>query len=383
VSDSSTALARAWVEVDLAALAGNLRRVQEACPGAAVVPMLKADAYGLGLRGVLAALEGEQPWGIGVAAVAEGEALRALGWRGRVVVFAPTPPGEEARAARAGLTLAVSDLGALGRWAAAARSLGRPLAFHLEVDTGMGRAGFPAHEVGDWGPAAAAWPGDLLLWEGCFTHFHSADEPDLAPTDAQVDRFRAVLAALPPPAAGAPARLAHCANSAAALRRGGYAMDLVRPGIFLYGGSAGPGTEPRAVAAVRARVARVAHVPAGTTLGYGATYRARGDERWATLAIGYGDGLPRALAAAGGEALLQGRRVPIVGRISMDMTVVDVSTVEGVRPGDPATLIGRDGEEEITVDQVAARVGTISYEILTGLGPRLPRVYLPGRTNTG
>jgi alanine racemase len=174
----------------------------------------------------------------------------------------------------------------------------------------------------------------------------------------------------------------HCANSAAALRRGGYGMELVRPGIFLYGGRAGPGTEPEPVAAVRARVGRVAQVPAGTTLGYGATYRASRPERWASLSIGYGDGVRRALATSAGLALLRGVRVPIVGRISMDVTVVDATAVPAVTPGDAATLIGRDGDEEITVDQVAARVGTISYEILTGLGSRLPRMYRQGRAHT-
>ncbi|HEV7588558.1 MAG TPA: alanine racemase [Longimicrobium sp.] len=386
MSDPSTAAARAWVEVDLGALQTNLRRVRQAAPGAGVVPMLKADAYGLGtaqvLRAVVEATAPQGPWAIGVAAVAEGEALRGFGWSGRVVVFAPVAPGEERRAAAAGLTLAVSDLDALDRWAAVAREAGRPLAFHLEVDTGMGRSGFPAERAAGWGPAAAARAGDLLAWEGCFTHFHSADEPELAPTDEQARRFREVLAALPPEPAGAPRRLAHCANSAAALRRGGYGMDLVRPGIFLYGGRAGPGAEPEPVASVRARVVRVARVPAGATVGYGATHAAQGPERWATLGIGYGDGLRRALAPGGGEALLRGRRVPLVGRISMDVTVADATAVADAAPGDVATLLGRDGDAEITLDEVAARVGTISYEILTGLGPRLPRMYRQGRAHT-
>lgn len=370
------------MEVDLGAVESNLRTVARAAPGAGVVPMLKADAYGMGaaqvLRAVVEATAPAGPWAIGVAAVAEGEALRSFGWAGRVIVFAPVPPGEERRAAHAGLTAAVSDLDALDRWGAAAREAGRPLAFHLEADTGMGRAGFPAERAGEWGAAVLARCGDLLTWEGCFTHFHSADEAELAPTDAQVERFRAAVAALPPPPRGAPRRVLHCANSAAALRRGGYGMDLVRPGIFLYGGKAGPGTTPRPVATLRARVCRVADVGAGATVGYGATYAARGPERWATLAIGYGDGLRRALATAGGEAILHGRRVPLIGRISMDVTVVNATSVP-VAPGDVATLMGADGGDEITADEVAGRVGTISYEILTGLAPRLPRIYRQGR----
>lgn len=374
--------------MDEGALRRNLRRVQDAAgPGAAVVPMLKANAYGLGvgavLRMVRAELAGDELFGIGVAAVAEGEELRALGWTGRVVVFAPAPPGELDRAARAGLTLALSDLDAVRGWAAAARELGRRLAFHAEVDTGMGRAGLPYDRAGEWGAAVDAETADLLEWEGCFTHFHSADEPDLASTDEQQRRFRQALEALPPPRDGAVRRTIHSANSAASIRRHGYGGDVVRPGIFLYGGSAGPGVRPEAVASVRARIALVKEVPAGWSCGYGATYTARRPERWGTLAIGYGDGLPRALSPAGGEALVHGRRVPIIGRISMDMTVVDLTEVPRAAVGDAATLIGRDGGEEITVDEVAAKAGTISYEILTGLGSRLPRLYLDGTRTPG
>jgi alanine racemase len=368
--------------VDLGALKANLRQVLAAAPGAGVVPMLKADAYGLGaaqvLRAVVAELAPHGPWAIGVAAVAEGEALRALGWGGRILVCAPIAPGEERRAAEAGLTPAISALDALDRWAAAARETGRRLAFHAEIDTGMGRAGFRADAVREWGPAVAERSGDLIAWEGCFTHFHSADEPDLGPTEAQVRLFREALAELPPEPEGSPKRVVHCANSAAALRRGGFGMGLVRPGIFLYGGQAGAEVSPSPVVSVRARVVRVADEPPGWSVGYGATYRAKRAERWATLAIGYGDGLRRALSPAGGEALLHGRRVPMIGRISMDVTVVDVTEVPEVRSGDVATLLGHDGGEEIRVDEVAARVGTISYEILTGLGPRLPRVYRDG-----
>jgi alanine racemase len=381
IPSTDVATSRAWVEVHLDALLHNLRTLREAAGGAALIPMVKANAYGLGMvpvaRHVAAALRDEL-WGFGVAAVAEGEALRESGWPGRIVVFAPIAPGEYGRAARAGLTLALSETSDVRRWRDAARELGTELAFHTEIDTGMGRAGFPDASVDEWGPAVAALAGDLLRWEGCFTHFYAADEPELAPADEQYARFAAAAARLPAGPQGAAPRVMHSANSAAAVRRGGYGGDVVRPGIYVYGGEAGPGARPRAVAALRARLARVREVPAGTTVGYGATYAARGTERWGTLAIGYGDGLPRRLATAGGEALVHGTRVPIIGRISMDVTVVDLSGVPGeVHPGDVATLIGSDGADEIRVDEVAARCGTISYEILTGLGLRLPRTY-PG-----
>jgi alanine racemase len=172
--------------------------------------------------------------------------------------------------------------------------------------------------------------------------------------------------------------MVHAANSSAALRWPELRADAVRPGIFLYGGRAAeavvPGiAEPEAVVALRARVVRVRRVPPGTTVGYGATHAARAWEQWATLPIGYGDGVRRTLGNRG-SALLRGCRVPFIGRTSMDMTVVEVSAVPDVPVGEVATLIGRDGESEIRLDDVAALAGTISYEILTSLTGRLPRV---------
>lgn len=375
MTDPSTARSRAWVDVDLEALRWNARTVRRlAGTGTALVPMVKANAYGLGMERVVAALLPEEPWAFGVAAVAEGEALRASGWQGPVIVFAPIGPEEYTRAAAADLTLSLSDLGAVRRWLHAGRSVGRHVAFHTEIDTGMGRAGFSWREAAAWSEAVDRVADGDARWEGCFTHFHSADEPDLAPTDEQWRRFEDAVGALVPPRDGAQ-RLIHAANSAAALRRPEYARSLVRPGIFLYGGEVGAESPPRPVAALRARVVLVREVATGATVGYGATYRASGRERWATLAAGYGDGLRRALGPAGGEVLIHGQRVPIIGRISMDVTVVNVSTIDEVAPGDVATVIGRDGDAEIRLDEVAARCGTISYEILTGLGPRLPRVY--------
>lgn len=224
------------------------------------------------------------------------------------------------------------------------------------------------------GGAVAALAEGALRWEGCYTHFHSSDEPDLAPTFRQWARFEAALARLPAPAAGE-RRVVHAANSGAALRCGGFACDLARPGISLYGGRAGSAVVPAVVATVRARLVLVREVEAGSTAGYGATYTARHRERWGTVAIGYGDGIPRALATGGGDVLLHGRRVPIIGRVSMDVLTVNLSAVPEAAIGDVATLIGADGGAEILLDEVAARSGTIAYEILTGLTQRLPRVY--------
>jgi alanine racemase len=369
---------RAWIEVRAGALRRNLRRVRETVgTDVGVIPMAKADAYGLGADRMVAALEPEAPLAWGVAAVEEGKRLRELGVERPVLVFAPLPPGSFGDAVEAGLTVCLSSLEGLRLLDEAVARTGRSATFQVEVDTGMGRSGFDWREASTWGPVLVARHRDALRWTGCFTHFHSADE-DPSTLAVQWERLVDVLASLAHPKDDF---LVHAQNSAGALRAGalaarGYRVGAVRPGIFLYGGSAGPGTpDPEAVATLRARVVHVRDASPGTTLGYGATYSARGRERWATLAIGYGDGLPRALGNRG-HALVRGRRVPIIGRISMDMTVVNISDVGGVEAGDVATLIGEIGSERITVDEVAKLAGTISYEVLTGFTPRLPRIWV-------
>jgi alanine racemase len=373
---STNPKSRAWVEVRLDRLRENAAATQRAIgPEMGLVPMVKAEAYGLGMERVVGALRSltpDGPWGFGVASVTEGERLRRIGWSGRALVFSPTAAEEFPRAAAAGLTLCLSEVAAVKALAAVAAKLDERLPFHVEIDTGMGRAGFSWSEAAEWGPAVADAARNLR-WEGTFTHFHSADEPDLGPTDEQWHRFREALERLP---TLEPAPVLHVANSAAALRRGGYGCHLARPGIYLYGGRAGPDHEPAPVVSLRARLTLVRNVSVGSTVGYGATYRARGPERWGTLPIGYGDGVPRALARGGGEVVVRGRRAPIIGRVSMDMITVDLTSIPDAAVGDVATLIGDDGPESIPVDEVAARCDTISYEILTGLTTRLPRVYL-------
>jgi alanine racemase len=371
---SNAKTARAWVEVDLAALQDNYRAVRQAAgrhPG--VIPMVKADAYGLGLERVVRALEPLEPWGFGVATADEGAALRELGVRRPVVVFGPLAPQAVDAAAAARLTISISDIPALERWGAAARVHG-PLDFHVEIDTGMGRAGFDWRETPDWGAAVRDRCGEQVRWTGVFTHFHGADSPDPTATLAQWERFRDALAQLP---VSREDLLVHASNSAAAVRWPELSADAVRPGIFLYGGEPAPGIagalKPKAVVALRARLGVVRDVPPGSTVGYGATHVARGWERWGTVLIGYGDGVPRRLGNRG-SAVVHGRVVPFVGRTSMDMTVVDITAVPTAEVGDVVTLIGRDGGCEITLDEVAELAETISYEILTGLRPRLPRV---------
>ena len=358
---------RAWVEVDLAAIRRNLDRVREVAGSQVkLVPMIKADGYGLGVERVLGAIAPARPFGYGVATLDEGLQLLRLGVREPVMVYSPLPPDSLARAVASGLIPAISDLPSLRALARLAPPAAR---FQVEVDTGMGRAGFPLSGAASWWPEVLAATRAGLRLFGLFTHLHSADQSDLGSARAQVAGFDGFVR----DAHGiAPDTLIHCANSAGSLRLGSSIANAVRPGIYLYGGDIGdPANPPRPVASVRARVVLVRDVPPGTTLGYGATYTARGHERWAAIGIGYGDGLPRALGNRG-WAIAGGRRVPIVGRISMDTTVVRVSGDLSV--GDIVTFVGREGGVELSLEEVAESAGTIGYEILTGLSPRLPRL---------
>jgi alanine racemase len=367
---------RAWIEIDLDALRANYDTVRRAAgEGVAVVPMVKADAYGLGVDRVVRTLEPLHPWGYGVATAAEGAGLRELGVTRPVLVVGPLPRGDTELAARTGLTASISSLAGLEAWAEAAGLAGTVLDFHVDVDTGMGRTGFDWRDAGRWAPALAERCTDRVRWTGVFTHFHSADVEDRASATEQWERFGATLVQLPVPRERL---MVHASNSAAALRWPELALDAVRPGIFLYGGEAAPGVPgvppPEPVVSVRARLALVRDAPAGSTVGYGATHVAEGPERWGTLTIGYGDGLPRILGNRG-YALVRGRRVPIIGRISMDLTTVRLDAVPDAAAGDPVTLIGNNGEERITVDEVADRADTIAYEVLVSVGSsRMPRI---------
>jgi alanine racemase len=362
--------ARAWLEVDLAALARNARLLRDRA-GVPLVPMVKAEAYGLGAGPVaraLASLGRGAVWGFGVATVAEGEALRAAGLDAPLLVCTPLVAGDLARAHRSGLTPSLHRAGDVDAWAALG---GGP--WHLGIDTGMARAGVRWDALdGDLVAAARAHPP-----EGAFTHFHSADCAD-GTREAQEARFAAALARLParPP-------LLHAENSPAVVRGGRSPWDLVRPGVFLYGASAAEeGAEPNAndlrpapepVAHLRARVVDLRDLRDGEPVSYGATWTAPGPRRIATVAAGYADGYRRALSGRG-TALLHGRRVPVVGRVTMDMTMFDVTGLP-CAVGDVTTLLGRDGDAVLSVDEVA-RAGDLSpYELLAGLRLRVPHRY--------
>jgi alanine racemase len=361
---------RAWIEVDLGALRRNSRVIADrAGGGGRLLPMVKADAYGVGMERVVRALRPLGPWGFGVAATSEGRTLRELGWEGPVVVFAPTLPSDVPSLASERLQPVISGVEALRACADSAE--GVALAVHLEVDTGMGRLGLDWAKAGEWAPVAAEvlQRGDVRL-VGTMTHFHSADRSDDASTREQWDRLQAALVTMR--SNGIDPGLVHAANSAGAMIHHGLEADLVRPGIYLYGGG---GWEPAAdsVVSVRARVLAVREVAEGTTVSYGATWKAPRPARLATLGIGYADGLRRELSNRG-RVLIHGVDAPIRGVVCMDTVVVDVTGREDVRPGDVGTVLGSDGEASIPLAELARLCGTIDYEILTGLGERLPRL---------
>ena len=351
-------MTRAWVEIDLGALCRNGAAVA-ARAGVPLLPMVKADGYGLGGLRTALALESLQPWGYGVATVTEGDELRRGGITRPVVVFTPILRTEIDALRRGDLTPALGDPAVIESWA----RTGRP--WHLQVDTGMSRAGLRWDLVGEHRDLLArARP------EGVFTHFHSAELDD-ASRDLQEERFAHALAALPERPA-----LVHAENGPAVERRAPSPWSICRPGIFLYGvaGVDGGPMSPEPVVSVRARIVELRTIADGETVSYDATWRADGTRRIATVPVGYADGYRRNLSNRG-SALLGGQRIPVAGRVTMDMTMFDVTDTDAAL-GDVVTLLGRDGGDVITVSEMAKAADLSAYEVLTGLRLRLPRRYV-------
>jgi alanine racemase len=347
---------RAWVEIDLSALRRNAERLARRA-GVPLLPMIKADGYGVGALAVARALEPTDPWGFGVATLDEGIELRRAGIERRVIVFTPVGTDQLRAARTARLTLALGSAETISAWGADGGT------YHLAIDTGMSRAGVPWNAVSALGQLLAIHPP-----EGAFTHFHSAERGD-GSLERQEERFRQAVDALP----RRPAVL-HCENSPAIEHRAPSPWSLARPGVFLYGVGTGGAVDPEPVVSLRGRVVDLRLVADGETVGYSGAYRANGERRIATVALGYADGYRRALGNRG-TALVNGRRVPVAGVVTMDMTMLDVTGVP-CATGDVATLLGRDGGEEISIAELS-RAGDLSpYEVLTGLRNRIERVYL-------
>jgi alanine racemase len=349
---------RAWVDVDLGALLYNATTIAEQA-GVPLLPMVKADAYGLGAVAVARALDTLEPWGFGVATVAEGEELRRVGITRPIVVFTPLLAGDFDIAVRADLTPTLGTRESIVQWSDTERP------WQLAIDTGMNRAGVP------WDAVASLR--DVLATHrphGAFTHFHSAERND-ATRALQEERFAAALDQIP-----VRPSMIHAENSPAIEHRGPSPWSVVRPGVFLYGVSSGNSAAiaPRPVVSLQARVVELRTVAAGETVSYGGTYRAPTDRRIATLASGYGDGYRRVFGNRA-SVLVHGRRVPVVGMVTMDMTMIDVTNVR-CQIGDAVTLLGADGDDCIDLMELATTGEMSPYELLTGLRGRLPRRYV-------
>ncbi len=344
-----------WLTVNLAAVVRNARRFAEVV-GVPLMPMVKANGYGLGAVAVARALEVVEPWGYGVATLAEAGALRAAGVARPVMAFWPLQPAWNDQYRSVDVRPAIGDLRSLDAWIGEAAA-----PFHVEIDTGMGRSGFRWHDRETLAAVAgrlAGAPG----FEGIFTHFASADGSK-DETEIQWARLMEIMAGygLRPP-------LIHAANSGAGQWGGRFAGTLARPGIFLYGGRSGLRVgEPTAT--VTAQVIAVRPVRAGDPVSYEGTYRCSTDADLVTIAIGYADGVHRTLGNRG-LVSIGGREYPIAGRVTMDMTMV-VAEPGAVALGQLATIIGG----RVGLDAQAERAGTIGYELLTSIGPRVVRRY--------
>jgi len=346
---------RAWIDVNVNALRRNALALTERT-GLPLIPMIKADAYGVGAAGVVACLEPLEPMAYGVASVEEGEILRHLGISRPIIVFTPILEADYPRARSADLTPSLGDAASIRAWSA----YGKP--YQLAIDTGMNRAGLSWRDIGSARDAVRTSPP-----AGAFTHFHSA-ELENGSTELQVERFFQAIDALE-----TEIPCLHADNSAAAARGvdGKGRWSAVRPGLFLYGVGAATGIQPDPVVSLRARVVDIRWVEAGDTVSYDAVYTAPRRERIATATIGYGDGYPRSLSDRA-TALVNDKRVPQRGLVTMDMTMFDVTDAP-CEIGDVVTLFGESGGPDLTVQGVAMSAGMSPYELLTGLAPRLQR----------
>jgi alanine racemase len=371
--DIRTTIRPTVAEIDLGAVQRNLLRFRQAIgPSVAVFAVVKADAYGHGAVAVARSLE-LLCNALAVSLVEEGLELRAAGIRAPIFVLGAYYNRHQDEVLAERLTPVAYDVGDLERFAAAAGRRGRRVDVHVKVDTGMSRLGVAVGEL----PGVLARVKELagLRLAGLCTHFASADLPDVVATEDQLAAFEGCIQLAE--REGFTELAHHAANSAAAVRLPRARLSAVRPGLALYGAMpsrdvALAGLEP--ALRLSTRIMAVHDVGVGTSVSYGGQWRATRPSRIATLPLGYADGYPRHVRGA--STLVAGRRVPIIGAVCMDMLMIDVTDVPASEAGvgSAVTLIGRDGGQQITVDDVAGWAGTINYEILCGISKRVPRI---------
>jgi alanine racemase len=364
--------------IHLAALAYNFAQFRKVLsPGCDVMAVVKANAYGHGAAETAKALIRHGVSRVAVASIKEGIALRQAGINTPIVILGPLFPEQLPDLFTHQLTPVVSDASLLPALAQAAASFPTPYPIHLKVETGMGRLGLAQDELANLF-GSHRFPRALHL-EGLMTHLADADGPATDTTEEQLTRFRKAIGIVT--AAGFRVPLIHAANSAGAVRFPDAQFSLVRPGIMLYGyhtlpaSIAAPDLKP--VLTLRTSVAQIRTIQAGHKVSYNGTFTANTATKIAILPIGYADGLNRHLSNRG-CVLIRGQRAPIAGLVCMDMIMVDVTRIAGVSVGDEAVIIGRQGDDQITADDIAKWTGTIAYEVLCTIGPRVPRLYHDG-----
>ncbi len=366
-----------WVEIDLGAIAHNTRRIKEMVgPDVDVMVTLKADAYGHGaVKVAQTALNNGATW-LGVACLPEAQVLRDAGIAAPILILGYTPAWQARDSLRCDLRATVFSVDVARALSKAAVALNREARVHIKVDTGMHRLGLFPEEVIGFIQAIRDLPN--LVIEGLFTHFSVADGADewyRAYTGQQLQKFQRLLSDLEE--AGIQIPVIHAANSAGTLAWPEARFNLVRPGIAVYGLAPSPDVplppDFRPALTWKTQIAQVKELPPGSYVSYGATYRTDDRRRIAVIPVGYADGFRRA-PRTWGEVLVRGQRAPLVGRVCMDQTMIDVTHIAGVRQGDEVVLIGEQGDDRITAEEVAERLGTINYEVVSEILARVPRV---------
>lgn len=364
--------------IDLQAVEHNFNSMKEnLVPGTKVIAVIKTDGYGHGAAEIAKFTEGyEYIWGFAVAAFSEAEELRNAGITKPILILGYSFEENYEQMVDMQIRPAIFTMDMAQKFAEAALKKGVQAPFHLAVDTGMSRIGISCDEKGmNLAESICALPG--LKPEGIFTHFSRADETDKSYTVYQLERFRLFCSRLE--SKGIQNLIRHCSNSASIIDMKDACMDAVRAGISIYG--IYPSDEVnkeqvrlKHVMELKSHIVYLKEVEKGTQVSYGGTYVAPERRRIATVPVGYGDGYPRSLSSKA-CVLIRGKRAPIIGRICMDQFMVDVTEIEAEHL-DEVTLIGRDGDEEITVEELSGICGRFPYEFICDIGKRVPRVYL-------
>lgn len=369
-------LHRTWAEIDMSALAHNLDIIKGEAGDTELMAVVKADAYGHSARAVAPLLESEGAASFAVSNIDEAVALREYGIKRPILILGYTPVDMAAQLFENDIIQCVYSSEYASSLSAAAVKLGVRIKIHIKLDTGMSRIGFDCRDSALAGLpeaiAAAALPGFEL--DGVFTHFAVSDRTPTEEdgfTDSQYSRFLKALEGFA--ASGLRPRVRHCCNSAAFCSDREKHLDMCRPGIILYGLTPSSGLKLKEnflpVMTVKSVVSMVKTIKKGTTVSYGRTFTSPRDMRIATVTAGYADGYPRLLSGKG-SVVINGKRAPIIGRICMDQMTVDVTNIENVKMGDEVILFGK----ELPVEELADLCGTVNYEIVCGISPRVPRI---------